>query len=101
MRPMNVRSLACSTLSPQSGQCCAFTSIPQVGQCHCRVASFVDSGADIRQQYSHMTTGSDEALGRDRPTARRAFLQGAAIGVGGMLLGGLAPQLVAAAAEVA
>jgi spermidine dehydrogenase len=37
----------------------------------------------------------------DRPIARRDFLQGAAIGVGGVLLGGLAPELVAAAAEIA
>jgi spermidine dehydrogenase len=48
-----------------------------------------------------MTTGSDQDLGMDRPIARRDFLQGAAIGVGGMLLGGLAPELVAAAAEIA
>ena len=34
----------------------------------------------------------------DRPIARRDFLQGAAIGVGGVLLGGLAPELAAAAA---
>lgn len=34
----------------------------------------------------------------NRPVARRDFLQGAAIGVGGMLLGGLAPELVHAAA---
>jgi spermidine dehydrogenase len=44
---------------------------------------------------------SDRELGLDRPIARRDFLQGAAIGVGGVLLGGLAPELVAAAAEVA
>jgi spermidine dehydrogenase len=44
---------------------------------------------------------SDKDLGLDRPIARRDFLQGAAIGVGGVLLGGLAPQLVAAAAEIA
>jgi spermidine dehydrogenase len=37
----------------------------------------------------------------DQPIARRDFLQGAAIGLGGVLLGGLAPQLVAAAAEIA
>lgn len=43
--------------------------------------------------------GSDQELGLDRPIARRDFLQGAAIGVGGLLLGGLAPELVAAAAE--
>lgn len=48
-----------------------------------------------------MTAGSDKDLGMDRPIARRDFLQGAAIGVGGMLLGGLAPELVAAAAEIA
>jgi spermidine dehydrogenase len=44
---------------------------------------------------------SDKNLGMDRPIARRDFLQGAAIGVGGVLLGGLAPELVAAAAEIA
>jgi spermidine dehydrogenase len=44
---------------------------------------------------------SDKDLGMDRPIARRDFLQGAAIGVGGVLLGGLAPELVAAAAEIA
>ena len=48
-----------------------------------------------------MTRRSDKDLGMDRPIARRDFLQGAAIGVGGMLLGGLAPELVAAAAEIA
>ena len=37
----------------------------------------------------------------DRPIARRDFLQGAAIGVGGMLLGGLAPELVVAAEHIA
>jgi spermidine dehydrogenase len=47
-----------------------------------------------------MTNGSDQDLGMDRPIARRDFLQGAAIGVGGMLLGGLAPALLAAAAEI-
>ena len=31
-----------------------------------------------------MTTGSDKDLGMDRPIARRDFLQGAAIGVGGV-----------------
>ena len=36
-----------------------------------------------------------------RPIARRDFLQGAAIGLGGLLLGGLAPELVAAAEELA
>ena len=46
-------------------------------------------------------TPEDEGLGMDRPIARRDFLQGAAIGVGGVLLGGLAPELVAAAAEIA
>src|SRR5262245_40431882 len=101
MRPMKVRSLASSTFSPQPGQCCALTLIPQVGQRHCRGAGGVDSDGDIRQQYSHMTTGSDKDLGMDKPIARRDFLQGAAIGVGGMLLGGLAPELVAAAAEIA
>jgi spermidine dehydrogenase len=45
--------------------------------------------------------GSDQHLGMDRPIARRDFLQGAAIGVGGVLLGGLAPELVTAAAEMA
>jgi spermidine dehydrogenase len=44
---------------------------------------------------------SDKNLGMDRPIARRDFLQGAALGVGGVLLGGLAPELVAAAAELA
>jgi spermidine dehydrogenase len=44
---------------------------------------------------------SDQDLGMDRPIARRDFLQGAAIGVGGVLLGGLAPELAAAAAEIA
>ena len=44
---------------------------------------------------------SDQELGLDRPIARRDFLQGAAIGVGGVLLSGLAPELVSAAAEVA
>jgi spermidine dehydrogenase len=44
---------------------------------------------------------SDKDLGLDRPIARRDFLQGAAIGVGTVLLGGLAPELVAAAAEIA
>jgi spermidine dehydrogenase len=43
----------------------------------------------------------DQDLGMDRPIARRDFLQGAALGMGGVLLGGLAPELVAAAAEVA
>jgi spermidine dehydrogenase len=45
-----------------------------------------------------VTGGSDKQLGMDRPIARRDFLQGAAIGVGGVLLGGLAPELVVAAA---
>jgi hypothetical protein len=44
---------------------------------------------------------SDKELGLDRPIARRDFLQGAALGAGGLLLGGLAPELVAAAAEIA
>jgi len=44
---------------------------------------------------------SEKDLGMDRPIARRDFLQGAALGVGGVLLGGLAPELVAAAAEFA
>jgi spermidine dehydrogenase len=44
---------------------------------------------------------SDKNLGMDRPIARRDFLQGAALGAGGVLLGGLAPELVAAAAELA
>lgn len=48
-----------------------------------------------------MRTGSDKDLGMDRPIARRDFLQGAAIGLGGALLGGLAPELVAAAEEIA
>src|SRR4029453_13634869 len=43
----------------------------------------------------------DKDLGMDRPIARRDFLQGAAIGVGGMLLGGLVPELATAAAEIA
>jgi spermidine dehydrogenase len=43
---------------------------------------------------------SDKDLGLDRPIARRDFLQGAAIGVGGLLLGGLSPELVAAATEI-
>lgn len=42
----------------------------------------------------------DKNLGMDRPIARRDFLQGAAIGVGGVLLGGLAPELATAAAEI-
>jgi spermidine dehydrogenase len=48
-----------------------------------------------------MTTRSEKDLGMDQPIARRDFLQGAAIGVGGVLLGGLAPELVAASAELA
>ncbi|HEV8334590.1 MAG TPA: NAD(P)-binding protein [Steroidobacteraceae bacterium] len=44
---------------------------------------------------------SDKNLGMDRPIARRDFLQGAVLGVGGVLLGGLAPELVAAAAKMA
>src|ERR1044071_2025808 len=101
MRPMKVRSLASTSFSPQPGQCSVVTLIPQVAHRHCGVASLVDSDADIRQQYSQMTTRSDKDLGLDRPIARRDFLQGAAIGVGGVLLGGLAPELVAAAADIA
>jgi spermidine dehydrogenase len=48
-----------------------------------------------------MADRSDKDLGMDRPIARRDFLQGTAMGVGGVLLGGLAPELVAAAAEAA
>lgn len=48
-----------------------------------------------------MATRSDKELGMQRRIARRDFLQGAAIGVGGLLLGGLAPELVAAAEEIA
>jgi spermidine dehydrogenase len=49
-----------------------------------------------------MATPFEKDLGMDRPIARRDFLQGAAIGVGGMLLGGgLAPELATAAAEIA
>jgi spermidine dehydrogenase len=48
-----------------------------------------------------MSSRSDKDLGMDRPIARRDFLQGTAIGVGGVLLGGLAPELVAAAADIA
>jgi spermidine dehydrogenase len=48
-----------------------------------------------------VSSSSDKDLGLDRPIARRDFLQGAAIGVGGLMLGGLAPELVAAAGEVA
>jgi spermidine dehydrogenase len=44
---------------------------------------------------------SDKNLGMDRPIARRDFLQGAAIGVGGVLLGGLAPEFATAATEIA
>src|SRR5262245_43465461 len=44
-----------------------------------------------------MTQPSDEALGMDRPIARRDFLQGAAIGIGGLLLDSLAPGLAVAA----
>jgi spermidine dehydrogenase len=47
-----------------------------------------------------MATRSDKDLGMHRPIARRDFLQGAAIGVGGLLIGGLAPELVAAAQEI-
>jgi spermidine dehydrogenase len=48
-----------------------------------------------------MTADSDKDLGMDRPITRRDFLQGAAISVSGTLIGGLAPELVAAAAEIA
>lgn len=48
-----------------------------------------------------MAARSDKQLGMQRPIARRDFLQGAAIGLGGLLLGGLAPELVAAAKEIA
>ncbi|HET9445980.1 MAG TPA: FAD/NAD(P)-binding protein, partial [Steroidobacteraceae bacterium] len=48
-----------------------------------------------------MNNRIDKELGMDRPIARRDFLQGAAIGVGGVLLGGLSPELVAAAAGLA
>ena len=44
---------------------------------------------------------SDKELGLDRPIARREFLQGVALGAGGLLLGGLAPEIVAAAADIA
>jgi spermidine dehydrogenase len=40
-----------------------------------------------------MADRSDKDLGMDRPIARRDFLQGAALGVGGVLLGGLTPEL--------
>ena len=87
---MNVRSLPSSRFSPQLGQCRVSTLSPQVAQVQ-----------DIAQQYSIMTTRFEKDLGMDRPIARRDFLQGAAIGVGGMLLGGLAPELATAAAEIA
>jgi spermidine dehydrogenase len=45
-----------------------------------------------------MASRYDKDLGMDRPIARRDFLQGAAIGVGGVMLGGLAPELAVAAA---
>lgn len=48
-----------------------------------------------------MATGSGRQLGQQRRIARRDFLQGAAIGVGGLLLGGLAPAWAAAAGELA
>jgi len=48
-----------------------------------------------------VTPPTDKDLGMDQPIARRDFLQGAAIGVGGVLLGGLAPELADAAAELA
>jgi len=44
---------------------------------------------------------SDKALGMNREIARRDFLQGSAITLGGLLLGGLAPELVRAADEIA
>jgi spermidine dehydrogenase len=43
---------------------------------------------------------TDSELGMHRPIARRDFLQGTAIGLGGLLAGGLSPKL-AAAAELA
>lgn len=48
-----------------------------------------------------MASGSDKELGMHRAIARRDFLQGAAIGLGGALLGGLALPLRAAAEELA
>lgn len=48
-----------------------------------------------------MASRSDKELGMQRTIARRDFLQGATIGLGGLLLGGLAPELVAAAADLA
>lgn len=48
-----------------------------------------------------MATRPDKDLGMQRTIARRDFLQGAAIGLGGLLVGGLAPELVAAAEELA
>jgi spermidine dehydrogenase len=48
-----------------------------------------------------MATRSDKDLGMHRAIARRDFLQGAAIGMGGWLLGGLSPELVAAAEALA
>ncbi|MBB6094655.1 spermidine dehydrogenase [Povalibacter uvarum] len=43
-----------------------------------------------------MPERSDKTLGMHRVIARRDFLQGAAIGVGGWLAGGLSPELLAA-----
>lgn len=48
-----------------------------------------------------MSERSDKRLGMQRLIARRDFLQGAAIGVGSWLAGGLSPELVAAAEVVA
>ena len=48
-----------------------------------------------------MSSGSDKELGMQRLIARRDFLQGAAIGVGTWLAGGLAPELVVAAEGLA
>ena len=44
-----------------------------------------------------MANRSDKDLGMHRAIARRDFLQGAAIGIGGWLAGGLAPELAVAA----
>lgn len=49
-----------------------------------------------------MATRSDKELGMHRTIARRDFLQAAAIGMGSLLVGGgLAPELAAAAEEIA
>src|ERR1700752_3568596 len=48
-----------------------------------------------------MATKSDKDLGMHRPIARRDFLQGAAIGLGGLLGGARAPDLVDAAQGIA